>query len=81
MEKEATPTTSEVEEAEERARLESALRVVTQAQDVATYLAAIEILAPYVRVDPQEQATLIHLARSAQDSQVQEAAVAALAEE
>jgi len=81
MEKEAMPTTSEVEDTEERARLESALRVVTQAQEVATYLAAIEILAPYVMVNLQVRTTLSHLAQSAQASQVHEAAVAALAEE
>jgi hypothetical protein len=81
MEKEAASTTSEGEDAEERARLESALQVVTQTQDVATHLTAIEILAPYVTVDPQVRITLSHLAQSAQDSQVQEAAAAALAEE
>jgi hypothetical protein len=81
MEKEAPPTTSEVEDAEERARLENALRVMTQAQDVATHLAAIEILAAYVTVDPQVRMTLSQIAQSPQDSQVREAAAAALAEE
>jgi hypothetical protein len=52
-----------------------------QTQDVATHLAAIEILAPYVTVDPQVRMTLSHLVQSTQDSQVQEAAVAALPEE
>ena len=81
MEGEAAPSTLEVEDAEEHARLESALRVVAHAQDVATHLDAIEILAAYVTVDPQVRMTLSHLVQSAQDSQVQGAAVAALAQE
>jgi hypothetical protein len=81
MEREAATTTLEVEDAEEHARLENALQAVMQAQDSATRLEAIEMLTPYATVDPRIRTTLSHLAQSAQDSQVQEAAAAALAEE